>query len=85
MRQSQLFTKIKKEVPSGEVAKNAQLLLQAGFIHKEMAGVYSFLPLGLRVIENIKQIIRKELNAAGCQEMCMTALQSKAIWEKTNR
>ena len=85
MRQSQLFTKIKKEVPSGEVAKNAQLLLQAGFIHKEMAGVYSFLPLGLRVIENIKQIIRKELNAAGCQEMCMTALQSKDIWEKTNR
>ena len=69
MKQSQLFTKIKKEVPSGEVAKNAQLLLQAGFIHKEMAGVYSFLPLGLRVIEKIKQVIRKELNAAGCQEM----------------
>ena len=85
MRQTQFFTKIKKEVPSGEVAKNAQLLLQAGFIHKEMAGVYSFLPLGLRVVENIKQIIRKELNAAGCQEMCMTALQSKDIWEKTNR
>ncbi|MBH41649.1 MAG: prolyl-tRNA synthetase [Candidatus Magasanikbacteria bacterium] len=85
MKQSQLFTKIKKEIPSGEVAKNAQLLLQAGFIHKEMAGVYSFLPLGLRVIEKIKHVIRKELNNAGCQEMSMTSLQSKDIWKKTGR
>lgn len=85
MRQSQLFTKTKKELPKDEVSKNAQLLMQAGFVHKELAGVYSYLPLGLRVIENIKQVIREELDAAGCQEMTMTALQGKDIWEKTNR
>ena len=58
MKQSHLFTKTRKEAPTDEQAKNAQLLIRAGFIHKEMAGVYTFLPLGLRVFENIKQIIR---------------------------
>ena len=85
MKQSQLFTKTRKEVPSDEVSKNAQLLIRAGFVHKEMAGVYSFLPLGLRVLENIKQIIREELNAVGGQEITMTTLQQKDVWEKTDR
>jgi len=85
MRQSQLFTKTRKEAPTGEVAKNAELLIRGGFIHKEMAGVYSYLPLGLRVIENIKQIIREEMNAIGGQEISMTALQDKNLWEKSNR
>lgn len=85
MRQSHLFTKTRKEAPKDEVSKNAQLLIRAGYIYKEMAGVYSFLPLGLRVIENIKTIIREELNAAGAQEMSMTALQSADAWEKTDR
>ena len=61
MRFSELFTKTRKEAPKDETAKNAQLLIRAGYVHKEMAGVYTFLPLGLCVIENIKQIIREEL------------------------
>jgi prolyl-tRNA synthetase len=85
MRVSQLFTKTSKNAPADEVAKNAQLLIRAGFIHKEMAGVYAYLPLGLRVLENIKQIVREEMNAIGGQEVMMTALQPKDIWEKTDR
>ncbi|NTV40722.1 MAG: prolyl-tRNA synthetase [Candidatus Moranbacteria bacterium] len=85
MKQSQLFTKTSKTVPADEVSKNAQLLIQAGFIHKEMAGVYAYMPLGLRVIENIKKIVREEMNAVGGQEVMMTTLQPKDIWEKTDR
>jgi prolyl-tRNA synthetase len=85
MRISELFTRTSKTVPSDEVAKNAQLLIRAGFIHKEMAGVYAYLPLGLRVLDNIKKIIREEMNAIGGQEVMMTTLQPKGIWEKTDR
>ena len=85
MRQSELFTKTRKTVPKDEVAKNAQLLIRAGFIHKERAGVYSLLPLGLRVLERINKVIREEMNAIGGQEMLMTTLQSKELWERTKR
>jgi prolyl-tRNA synthetase len=85
MRSSQLFTKTKKEVPAHEATKNARLLIQAGYIHKEMAGAYSYLPLGLSVLENIKQIVREELTAIGGQELLMTSLQPKSTWETTNR
>ncbi|HCC23817.1 TPA: prolyl-tRNA synthetase [Candidatus Falkowbacteria bacterium] len=85
MRQSQLFTKTLKEAPKDEISINAQLLIRAGFIYKEMAGVYALLPLGLRVVEKIKQIVREEMNAIGGQELIMTALQSKVLWEKTGR
>jgi prolyl-tRNA synthetase len=85
MRISHLFTKTSKTAPADEVAKNAQLLTRAGFIHKEMAGVYAYMPLGLRVLENIKQIVREEMNAIGAQEVMMTALQPKDIFEKTDR
>ncbi len=85
MRQSKLFTKTRKEAPADEVAKNAELLIRAGFIHKEMAGVYTFLPLGLRVLENVIKIIREEMNVIGGQEMYLTALQDREIWEKTGR
>ncbi len=85
MRQSKLFTKTRKEAPADEVAKNAQLLIRGGFIHKEMAGVYAYLPLGLRVVEKIKQIVREEMNAIGGQELVMTALQKKGTWETTGR
>ena len=57
MYQSKLFTKTRKEAPKDEVSNNAQLLIKAGFINKEMAGVYSFLPLGLRVLNNIVEIL----------------------------
>lgn len=85
MRLSQLYTKTRKDAPADETAKNAQLLIRAGYIHKEMAGVYAYLPLGLRVLENIKAIVREEMNAIGGQEMIMTSLQRKELWEVTDR
>lgn len=85
MKVSQLFTKTTKTVPGDETARNAQLLIQAGYVHKEMAGVYAYLPLGLRVLENIKTIVREEMNGIGGQEVMMTTLQPREIWEKTNR
>lgn len=83
MRQSQLFTKTRKEAPSDEVAKNAQLLIKGGFIYKELAGVYTMLPLGVRVLNKIADIVRQEMNAVGGQEMQSTALQNKEVWDKT--
>lgn len=85
LRQSELFTKTRKEAPSDEVSKNAQLLIRAGYIHKEMAGVYAFLPLGLRTFNNIVQIIREEMNTIGGQEMTMTALQDPSVWKTSGR
>lgn len=85
MRQSELFTKTRKETPTGEEAKNAKLLIRGGYIHKEMAGVYSFLPLGLRVLNKIVEIIRQEMNAIGGQEVFLSALQDPEVWKKTGR
>ncbi|KKW41293.1 MAG: Proline-tRNA ligase [Parcubacteria group bacterium GW2011_GWB1_55_9] len=85
MRQSQLFTKARREAPSDEVAKNAQLLVRAGYIHKEIAGVYSYLPLGLRTLNKIVQIIREEMNALGSQEVLLSSLQNPELWKKTDR
>ncbi len=85
MRQSHLFTKTRKEAPKDEIAKNAQLLIRGGYIHKEMAGAYSYLPLGLRVFKRIEQVIREEMNAIGGQEMTLTALQSPVLWKKSDR
>jgi prolyl-tRNA synthetase len=85
MRQSKLFTKTRRDAPADEVSKNAQLLVRAGFVHKEMAGVYSYLPLGLRTLNNIVQIIREEMNAIGGQELVMSTLQDKELWSRTDR
>ncbi|OGG57741.1 prolyl-tRNA synthetase [Candidatus Kaiserbacteria bacterium RIFCSPHIGHO2_01_FULL_55_17] len=85
MRQSELFTKTRREAPKDEVAKNAQLLIRGGYIHKEMAGAYSYLPLGLRVLNNIIKIIREEMNAIGGQEVILTTLQDPTLWSKTDR
>ena len=85
MRQTQIFTKTTKNLPADEVAKNAQLLIRAGYVHKEMAGVYAYLPLGLRVLEKIKQIIREEMEAIGGNEIVMTSLQKPATWQQTGR
>ena len=85
MKQSHLFTKTRKESPADEQAKNAQLLIRAGFIHKEMAGAYDLLPLGLQVVEKIKGIVREEMNKLGAQEMIMTSLQRKETWMETDR
>ena len=85
MKRSVLFTRTHKEAPADEIAKNAQLLIKAGFVHKVMAGVYAYTPLGLRVVEKIKQIVREEMNAIGSTEVIMSSLQRSDIWEKTGR
>jgi len=85
MKVSQLFTKTRKQAPADETAKNAQLLIRAGYVYKVMAGVYAYTPLGLRVLENIKQIVREEMNAVNGQELIMTNLQPKETWETTTR
>jgi len=85
MRQSKLFTKTTKNISKDEVSINAQLLIRAGFVDKLMAGVYTFLPLGLRVMKKIENIIREEMNEIGGVEMFMPTLQPKENWEKTGR
>lgn len=85
MLQSKLFTKTTKQAPKDEVSVNAQLLIRAGYIDKLMSGVYTYLPLGLRVLNNIKNIIREEINAVGGQEILMPALTPKENWQKTGR
>ncbi len=85
MRLSKTFIKTLREAPKDEIAKNGALLTRAGYIHKEMAGVYDYLPLGMRVIENIKNIIREELNKIGCEEVLLSTLQNPEPWEKTGR
>lgn len=85
MLQSKLFTKTEKQTPKGEKSVNAILLQRAGFVHKEMAGVYSFLPLGFRVLKKIENIIREEMERIWGQEVFMSVLQPKELWEKTGR
>lgn len=85
MRVSKLFTKTSKNIPAGEIAKNAQLLIRAGYISKVMSGVYVYTPLGLKVLEKIKQIIREEMDLIGGQELIMSSLQKKETWEVTGR
>ena len=85
MRQSQLFGKTLREDPKDEVSKNAILLERGGFIYKTMAGVYDFLPLGLRVLSKINGIIREEMNGIGGQEVFLSAFQPKERWDRTGR
>ncbi len=85
MRQSQLFTKTRREAPADEVSKNAILLSRAGFINKQFAGVYSYLPLGWRVIQKIRNIVAEEMENLGSREFLMSSLQSKEVWQKTDR
>ena len=85
MKQSALFTKTRKEAPKDEVSLNAKLLIRGGFIHKRMAGVYEYLPLGFLALNNIMTVIREEMDAVGGQEMKLSALQDKATWETTGR
>jgi len=85
MRQSQLVTRTRREGPSGEPSINAQLLIRAGFVSQLMAGVYSYLPLGMRVLSKIENIVRQEMNELGGQEILMAALQPREIWDQTER
>jgi prolyl-tRNA synthetase len=85
MRQSQLFTETQKEAPKDEKSINAQLLIRAGFVDKLMTGVYSYLPLGWRVLKKIENIIREEMQEIGGQEVLLPVLHPKENWLKTNR
>jgi prolyl-tRNA synthetase len=85
MLQSQLFYKTLKENPKDEEAINARLLIRAGFIDKVSAGVYTYLPLGYRVLSKIEDIIRQEMNAIGGQELFMPVLHPKELWQATSR
>lgn len=85
MLQSKLFTKTTRLVPKDELSINAQLLIKAGFIDKLMAGVYTYLPLGLRVLRKIENIVREEIAKIGGQEILMPALHPKENWETTGR
>lgn len=85
MRISDLFTRTSKSASKGDVSRNAQLLLKAGYIQQLMAGVYSYLPLGMRVLNKIENIIREEMEQIGAQEILMPALQPREIWDQTGR
>ncbi len=85
MKQGDLYTKTRREAPADEIFKSAQLLIRGGYVFKEMAGVYSMLPLGLRVLNKIENIIRSEMNSIGGNEIEMTSLQDPEVWKKTNR
>ena len=85
MKYSQILLKTSKEKPADEDSRNAELLIRGGFINKEMAGVYSFLPLGLKVLRKIENVVREEMDNAGANELLMPALSAKANWEKTGR
>lgn len=85
MRLSQLLSRTSKQLPHDEVSVNAKLLTRAGFIDKVAAGIYSYLPLGQRVLGKISNIVREEMNAIGGQEVTMPVLHPKANWEKTGR
>ncbi|MGE3624466.1 MAG: proline--tRNA ligase [Bdellovibrionales bacterium] len=85
MRSSHLFTRTTKETNKAEVSRNAQLLTRAGYVSRLMAGVYQYLPLGLRVLNKIEDIIREEMNAIGGQEVLMPSLHPRENWEKTGR
>lgn len=85
MRQSQLFMPTLREVPADADVKSHQLLLRAGFIRQNAAGIYSFLPLGKKVLHKIENIVREEMNRAGSQEMMMPALQLAELWQESGR
>ncbi len=85
MRVTDLFSKTSKQVPSDETSVNAKLLIRAGYVDKVAAGIYSYLPLGQSVINNISSIVREEMDAIGGQEITMPVLQPKANWEQTGR
>lgn len=85
MKQSQLFPKTIKTDPKDAVATNHKLLVRGGFVDQLMAGSWTLLPMGWRVIQKINQIIREEMNATGAQELLMPLLHPKEIWNETGR
>lgn len=85
MRMTHLFTKTQKEPPKESESANARLLVQAGFVDQLMAGVYTYLPLGLKVLQRIQSIVREEMDSIGGQEILMPALLPAEPWKTTGR
>ncbi len=82
---SQLFIPITKDLPAEAKIKSHQLMLQTGMIRQSSAGIYSWLPLGFKVMKKIEQIVREEQNSIGAQEMLMPTIQSAEIWKESGR
>ncbi|NLC04647.1 MAG: proline--tRNA ligase, partial [Tissierellia bacterium] len=85
MKMSKMYMPTLKEVPSDAEIPSHQLLLRAGMIRQLVTGVYTYLPLGYRVIRKIEQVVREEMDNAGSQELLMSALQPRELWDATNR
>ena len=83
MKQSGLFPKTLKYPPKNAETTNHKLLVQAGFVRQLMAGVYTYLPLGLRVLNKISQIVREEMDAIGGREVLMPLMHPASIWKTT--
>lgn len=85
MRQSMMFSPTLREVPSDAEVRSHQLLLRAGFMRQNASGIYSFLPLGLKVLQKVEGIIREEMENAGAMELLMPALQPAELWQESGR
>ena len=82
---SKLFLPITKNLPSDAKIKSHQLMLRAGMIKQSSAGIYSWLPLGLKIMKKIEQVVREEQNKIGAQELLMPTIQSAEIWKESGR
>lgn len=85
MKQSMTFIPTLREVPADAEVKSHQLMLRAGFIRQNTSGVYSYLPLAQKVLKNIEQIVREEMNNAGASELLMPAMQQAELWQESGR
>ena len=85
MRLSRFFLPILRENPKEAEIVSHRLMLRAGMLRQEAAGIYAFLPLGFRVLKRIEQIVREEQDRAGCQEVLMPTIQSADLWKKSGR
>jgi prolyl-tRNA synthetase len=85
MRYSRFFAPTLRDDPADAEVISHRLLLRAGYIRRVTSGIYDFLPMGLRVLRKIEQIVREEMNRAGAQELLMPMVQPSELWEKSNR
>jgi hypothetical protein len=85
MRLSRYFLPLLKETPAEAQIVSHQLMLRAGMIRQSSAGIYSWLPLGLRVLRKVEQIVREEMDAAGCNEVLMPTIQPCDLWQESGR
>ena len=85
MKQSMTLIPTLREVPADAEIKSHQLLLRAGFMRQNASGVYSYLPLGKRVLQKVEKIVREEMDSAGAVELLMPALQQAELWQESGR